>query len=67
GGDLRENPAGGGVPEDLELLARVLTRSLSDLQREKSELELLRAGFEANVRAYEERARTIYGRESPQP
>ncbi|MFN2433738.1 MAG: hypothetical protein ABR599_13180 [Gemmatimonadota bacterium] len=60
-GDIREEPAGGGI-ETLEMLARSAERRIGDLEEERRQLELLRRRFQAKVRDYDERARTIYDR-----
>lgn len=63
GGDLREDPAlGGGAAA---ALAKPPAEQIRELEEERRQLELLRRRFEANVRLYEERARTVYSRQAP--
>ncbi len=66
-GDLREDPSAGTGPEALELLTRPPAQRIAQLEEEKEQLELLRRRFEAKVRDYDERARTIYSRQTLQP
>jgi hypothetical protein len=65
GGDIREDPAL-GAPGGLDMLAQAPERRIEDLEQEKRSLELLRQRFEAKVRDYEDRARTIYSRQTTQ-
>jgi hypothetical protein len=76
GGDIREDPAvsppAGGHeetrPGGLDALGqRTPEQRIADLEQEKRSLELLRGRFEAKVRDYEDRARTIYSRQTTQP
>lgn len=66
GGDLREEPTLTGS-EALEVLGRSPAQQVDDLQQERRQLELLRRQFLARVRDYDERARTIYSRQTTEP
>ncbi len=59
GGDIREDPARGALI-GIDLLNQSPERRIADLEEEKRSLQLLRGRFEARVREYEDRARTIY-------
>jgi hypothetical protein len=63
-GDIREDPALGDTDDRPELFARQPGQRIAELEEEKRQLELLRKQFEAKVREYDERARTIYSRQN---
>ncbi len=65
GGDIREDPAL-VTPGSLDLLTQSPERRVANLEQEKRSLELLKQRFEARVREYEDRARTIYSRQTTQ-
>jgi hypothetical protein len=65
GGDIREDPAL-LAPGSLDLLTQNPERRVANLEQEKQSLQLLKQRFEARVREYEDRARTIYSRQTTQ-
>lgn len=65
-GDIREDPAVEGSPDAPGLLGARPDRRIANLEEEKRQLELRRDEFEAKVRGYEARARTIYSRTDTQ-